>query len=99
MEENYTNDTLEKYVSRKWLEITCGEVPYMVSRYEMETGELIPIEERVGFVDRKLKQINKEVSDKAEWQRLVELAYQSSYGFEWSGDSLLLARYNLLYTY
>lgn len=99
MEENYTNDTLEKYVSRKWLEITCGEVPYMVSRYEMETGELIPIKERVGFVDRKLKQINKEVSDKAEWQRLVELAYQSSYGFEWSGDSLLLARYNLLYTY
>ena len=99
VDENYINDSLEKYVSRKWLEITCGEAPYMVSRYEMETGELIPIEERVGFVDRKLKQINKEVSDKAEWQRLVELAYQSSYGFEWSGDSLLLARENLLYTY
>ena len=99
VEENYLNDTLEKYVSRKWLEITCGEAPYMVSRYEMETGELIPIEERVGFVDRKLKRINKEVSDKAEWQRLVELAYQSSHGFEWSGDSLLLARENLLYTY
>lgn len=99
VDENYINDSLEKYVSRKWLEITCGEAPYMVSRYEMETGELIPIEERVGFVDRKLKRINKEVPDKAEWQRLVELAYQSSYGFEWSGDSLLLARENLLYTY
>ena len=69
------------------------------SRYEMETGNLIPIEDRVGFVDRKLRRINKEISDKAEWQRLVELAYQSSYGFEWSGDSLLLARENLLYTY
>ncbi len=71
----------------------------MVSRYVMETGELIPIEDRVGFVDRKLRRNNKEVSDEAEWQRLVELAYQSSYGFEWSGDSLLLARENLLYTY
>ena len=99
VDENYIDDFLEKYVSRKWLEITCGEAPYMVSRYEMETGELIPIEDRVGFVDRKLRRINKEVSDKAEWQRLVELAYQSSYGFEWSGDSLLLARENLLYTY
>lgn len=99
VDENYIDDFLEKYVSRKWLEITCGEAPYMVSRYEMETGDLIPIEDRVGFVDRKLRRINKEVSDKAEWQRLVELAYQSSYGFEWSGDSLLLARENLLYTY
>ena len=99
VDENYTDDSLEKYVSRKWLEITCGEAPYMVSRYEMESGELIPIEDRVGFVDRKLRRINKEVSDKAEWQRLVEFAYQSSYGFEWSGDSLLLARENLLYTY
>ncbi len=99
VDKNYIDDFLEKYVSRKWLEITCGEAPYMVSRYEMETGELIPIEDRVGFVDRKLRRINKEVSDKAEWQRLVELAYQSSYGFEWSGDSLLLARENLLYTY
>ena len=26
-------------------------------------------------------------------------AYKSSYGFEWNGDSLLLARENLVYTY
>ena len=65
----------------------------------METGEIVPLNERVGFVDRKLKRINAEVEDKAEWQRLVEEAYKSSYGFEWSGDSLLLARENLLYTY
>ncbi|SJX68665.1 Type II restriction endonuclease [Weissella confusa] len=55
--------------------------------------------ERVGFVDRKLRRINNEVNDKAEWQRLVESAYKSSYGYEWNGDSLLLARENLLYTY
>ena len=96
---NYLNDDLDTYVKRKWLEITCGEAPYMASRYDMETGELINLEDRVGFVDRKLKRINEEVHDKAEWQLLVKEAYKSSYGFEWSGDSLLLARENLLYTY
>ena len=71
----------------------------MATRYDMETGEIVPLNERVGFVDRKLKRINEEVVDKAEWQRLVVEAYKSSYGFEWNGDSLLLARENLLYTY
>ena len=96
---NFESDVLETYTRRKWLEITCGEAPYMATRYDMETGEPVPIVDRVGFLDRKLKRINNEITDKAEWQRLVELAYQSSYGFEWNGDSLLLARENLLYTY
>jgi hypothetical protein len=98
-DESYKGDDLETYTRRKWLEITCGEAPYMATRYDMETGEIVPLAERVGFVDRKLARINNEVADKAEWQRLVELAYKSSYGFEWNGDSLLLARENLLYTY
>lgn len=99
VEKDFLDDDLETYVKRTWLEITCGEAPYMVSRYDMETGEIAQLTERVGFVDRKLKRINAEVDDKAEWQRLVAEAYKSSYGFEWSGDSLLLARENLLYTY
>lgn len=99
VDKDYLDDDLETYVNRTWLEITCGEAPYMASRYDMQTGNIIPISERVGFVDRKLKRINAEVEDKAEWQRLVEGAFKSSYGFEWSGDSLLLARENLLYTY
>jgi hypothetical protein len=99
IDENYKSDDLETYTSRKWLEITCGEAPYMATRYDMETGEIVPIAERQGFVDRKLARINDETTDSAEWQRLVELAYKSSYGFEWNGDSLLLARENLLYTY
>ena len=98
-DKSYESDTLETYTRRKWLEITCGEAPYMATRYDMETGDFIPLSERVGFVDRKLVRINNGVTDKAEWQRLVELAYKSSYGFEWNGDSLLLARENLLYTY
>jgi hypothetical protein len=99
VEKDYINDDLETYVKRTWLEIAAGEAPYMATRYDMETGEIVPLTERVGFVDRKLKRINVEVDDKAEWQRLVVEAYKSSYGFEWSGDSLLLARENLLYTY
>ena len=99
VEKDYLDDDLETYVKRTWLEITCGEAPYMATRYDMVTGEIVPLNERVGFVDRKLKRINEEVVDKAEWQRLVVEAYKSSYGFEWNGDSLLLARENLLYTY
>lgn len=99
IEKDYINDDLETYVKRTWLEITAGEAPYMATRYDVETGEIVPLTKRVGFVDRKLKRINAEVDDKAEWQRLVVEAYKSSYGFEWSGDSLLLARENLLYTY
>lgn len=99
LEQAHKNDDLSTYVSRKWLEITCGEAPYMASRYEMETGKLISLNQRVGFIDRKLARINAEINDKAEWQYLVEKAYQSSYGFEWNGDSLLLARENLLFTY
>lgn len=99
VDDDYKTDDLETYIRRKWLEIACGEAPYMASRYDMGTGEIVPLSERVGFIDRKLARINREVIDKAEWQRLVDLAYKASYGFEWNGDSLLLARENLLYTY
>lgn len=99
IDKNYEDDKLESYIARKWLEIACGEAPYMATRYDMENGKEIPLNKRAGFIDRKLKRINDEIADKAEWQRLVEEAYKSSYGFEWNGDSLLLARENLLYTY
>lgn len=101
LDENFKKDNLETYLRRKWLEITCGEAPYMATRYDMETGAVIPLPERVGFVDRKLAKIsrNPKVTDPIEWQRLAEIAFQASFGFEWNGDSLLLARENLLYTY
>lgn len=99
VDADYKTDDLETYTRRKWLEVTCGEAPYMATRYDMGSGVVIPLAERQGFIDRKLARINAEIIDKAEWQRLVELAYKSSYGFEWNGDSLLLARENLLYTY
>ena len=90
---------LEDYIQVRWLEITCGEAPYMVTRYDTVTGEEIPLSERVGFVDRKLQRISREVSDEAIFYELVKKAYRASYGYEYQGDSLLLARENLLATF
>ncbi|MGT2827201.1 Eco57I restriction-modification methylase domain-containing protein [Streptococcus himalayensis] len=96
VEDELVGTTLEEYVDTKWLEITCGEAPYMVSRYDAVTGEEVPLEERVGFLDRKLQRISREVSDEAAFFQLALRAYQASYGYEYQGDSLLLARENLL---
>ena len=90
---------LEDYIQVRWLEITCGEAPYMVTRYDTVTGEEIPLSERVGFVDRKLQRISREVSDEATFYELVKKTYRASYGYEYQGDSLLLARENLLATF
>ncbi|MGM0303235.1 hypothetical protein IGI66_002900 [Enterococcus sp. AZ048] len=99
IDRDFCNLSLEDYVSKTWLEITCGEAPYMVSRYDNVTGESIPLNERVGFIDRKLKRISDQIDDPSEWIRLTKEAYRSSFGYEYQGDSLLIARENLLYTF
>ena len=93
------------YLASKRLEITCGEAPYLVSRYDTLTGEIIPIEERIGLLDRKLRVINERARNlkakkraQRRWLQLAKLAVQSIYGYEWAGDNVLLARENLLYT-
>lgn len=40
-----TKDGWKKYVDSKRLEITCGEAPYIVSRYDAATGEIIEIKQ------------------------------------------------------
>ena len=47
--------TWKHYVDARRLEISCGEAPYLVSRYDTVTGELIPIVRRIGILDRKLQ--------------------------------------------
>lgn len=88
----------KQYVDSRRLEITCGEAPYIVSRYDTSTGELIPIERRIGILDRKLRVVNENATDEAEWLKWVFRAFQSVYGYEYQGDNLLIARMNLLYT-
>ena len=45
------------------MEITCGEAPYLVSRYDVVKGEIIPVEDRIGILDRKLRVINENIDD------------------------------------
>ena len=86
-------------INTRCLEITCGEAPFLVSRYDATTGEAIAINERKGILDRKLRMVNKQQLSDEDWLAQVRLAFQSTYGYEWQGDSLLLARENLLYTF
>ncbi len=91
--------TWKKYVDAKRLEITCGEAPYLISRYDTTTGKLIPINERIGLFDRKMRVINENCDDKEEWLSWSFKALKSVYGYEFQGDSVLIARENLLYDY
>lgn len=91
--------TWKAYVDAKRLEITCGEAPYLVSRYDTTTGELVPIYERIGLFDRKMRVVNENCTDDKEWIKWSERALQSVFGYEFQGDSVLIARENLLYDY
>lgn len=93
------NKTWKQYVDSKRLEISCGEAPYLVSRYDAVTGERIMLQDRIGLLDRKLRVINENVDDENEWFVWVRRAYESIYGYEYQGDNLLIARENLLYTF
>ena len=91
--------SFEIFIALRWLELACGEGPYIVTRYDSITGDIIPVEERVGFLDRKLQRIAKEVNSEQEFIKWSKIAYESSYGYELQGDSLLLARENLLLSF
>lgn len=93
------NKTWKQYVDAKRLEISCGEAPYLVSRYDTVTGNEIPIQERIGLLDRKLRIVNENMNDENEWFVWAKRAYESTYGYEYQGDNLLIARENLLYTF
>lgn len=96
---NDKKHTWQKYVDANRMEITCGEAPYLVSRYDTVTGKYIDIEERIGLLDRKLRIVNENTEDMGNWYKWTVRAFQSIYGFEYQGDNLLLARENLLYTF
>lgn len=89
----------QEYVRELKLEITCGEAPFIVTRYNPTAhGALISIPGRVGFLDRKLKVVSRYCDNKKDWLNWAREAFKSSYGYEWQGDNVLIARENLLYT-
>lgn len=100
------------YIQENRLEMACGEAPYLCSRYDTTTGESIPVDRRIGLLDRKFMLINAHIPDatpdmdskqrkrlQKQWRRMAYKALQSTYGFEWQGDNLLLAREALLITF
>ena len=89
----------QKYVDARVLEITCGEAPFLVSRYDVETGEVIPVLDRIGLLDRKLRIVNENTQTEEDWLKWVFRAFHATYGYEFQGDNLLIARVNLLMTF
>lgn len=91
--------TWKHYVRDTRLEMACGEAPYITSRYDTTTGEFIPIANRIGLLDRKLRVISENVETTGDWLEAAQTAYKNTYAYEWQGDSLLLAREAMLYTF
>lgn len=94
--------TWRDYVKEVRMEITCGEAPYLTSRYDTVTGEVIEPLDRIGLLDRKFRVVLENYgpdTDPIKWFKWMKIALQSIYGYEWQGDSLLLARENILSSY
>ena len=90
--------TWQDYVSSSRIEITCGEAPYLTSRYDAVTGEYIEVPDRIGLLDRKLRVVGENTETREDWLKWATIAVQNIYGFEWQGDNLLIARENVLFT-
>jgi len=91
--------TWQDYVKANRLEISCGEAPYLASRYDTVTGNVIPVKDRIGLLDRKLRVVSENIDSEQEWVQWATKAVQSIYGYDWQGDNVLLARENILYTF
>lgn len=87
------------YVRTTRMEVACGEAPYLASRYDTTTGDFIPLRERIGMLDRKLRVVRENCHTPKDWLEMAEEAYKNIYAYEWQGDNLLLAREALLFSF
>ena len=92
------NKSWQDYILSKRLEMSCGEAPYITSRYDAVTGQYIEVPNRIGFFDRKLRIVNENTETHEDWLKWAYAAVQNVYGFDWQGDNVLIARENLLFT-
>lgn len=96
---SFDKNNWQEYILQKRLEITCGEAPYLVSRYDAVTGDNIPLEKRIGLLDRKFRVVNENTETESDWINWAVKAVQSCYGYEFQGDNLYLARKNIFLTF
>ena len=98
------------YIQSKRLEITCGEAPFLVTRYDASTGKKIPLKQRTGVFDRKMRIVNEhfdadwrdgdsKLPNNSSWENKSFEALRSVYGYDLSGDNVLTARLNVLMDY
>lgn len=93
-----TDKALE-YIMSNRMELTCGEAPYLVMRYDTDSGEDIDIPHRVGMLDRKLRVVTETTDSSTDWVLRAADAFRHTYGYEFQGDNLLIARVNLMETF
>lgn len=89
----------QAYVDSTRLEITCGEAPFICSRYDTVSGEPLPVPARIGFLDRKLRVVSERTKTRKDWGKWALRALKATYGYEYQGDNLILARINVLETF
>lgn len=87
------------YVTSPRFEITCGEAPFLCSRYDASNGAPIPLGARVGILDRKLRVVSERAVKREAWIKWAFAALRATYGYEYQGDNLLIARINVLETF
>lgn len=63
--------TWQDYVRANRMEISCGEAPYLASRYDTVTGKWIDVKDRIGILDRKIRIINENVESERDWMEWV----------------------------
>lgn len=97
-ENDLKGEDWKEYINKTCLEVTCGEAPFLTSRYDTTTGQMIAVPDRIGLLDRKLNVLAEQFHDYDMWMCWAISAYASTYGYEWQGDNLLLARCNLFLT-
>ena len=91
--------TWQDYILDTRLEITCGEAPYLVSRYDTVTGEFININNRIGLLDRKLRVVSENTENQNDWFNWTKKSFENIYAYEFQGDNLFLARENIFVTF
>ena len=91
-----TKKTWQLYVENRRLEITCGEAPFLTTRYDAVSGEVLALEKRIGLLDRKLRAVSENTDTPGDWFTWALRALRATYGYEFQGDSLLIARINVI---
>lgn len=86
---NREKEKWQRYVDSRRLKIICGEAPFLVSPYDVPTGEpIVPPIRRIGILDRKLRITNENTDAYEEWLKWTIRAFEAFYGYEYQGETM-----------